>query len=70
MRIKTISDLVDGHVYWHLFVEKDCHWQIKVTSSTYKNGENWNYMIVYDDEGEAKAEAIQLQTSINNLVIK
>lgn len=70
MRIKSISDLIDGQVYWHLFVENDCHWQIKVKSSTYKHCENWNDMIVYDDECEAKAEANQIQTSINNLVIK
>ena len=34
------------------------------------SGENWNDMIVYDDEEEAKVEANHLQTSINNLVIK
>ena len=70
MRIKNISSLIDGRVYWHLFVEHDCHWQIKVKPSTFRSGENWNNMIVYDDEGEAKAEAYHLQTSINNLVIK
>lgn len=70
MRIRRISDLVDGQVYWHLFVENDCHWRIKVKSSTYKSGENWNDMIVYNDEREAKAQANQLQTGINILVIK
>ena len=70
MRIKDISDLIDGRVYWHLFVENACHWQIKVKPSTFMNGENWKDMIVYDNEGEAKAEAKLLQTSINNLVIK
>lgn len=70
MRIKNISDLIDGRVYWHLFVENYCHWQIKVRPSTFMSGENWNDMIVYDDEEEAKVEANHLQTSINNLVIK
>lgn len=70
MSIKHIADLVDGEEYWHLFVENACHWQIKEKPSIYKKGVNWNDMIVFDNDVEAKNEAIKLQAGINSLIIK
>lgn len=69
MRIANLSGLIDGKKYWHLYVECSCHWKIGVKSSNYKQGQNWDNMIVFDAESEARLAAQRLQNTIGKLII-
>lgn len=53
MRITKISNLVDGRKYWYIGVRYQCHWEIYHTCDTYRNGNDWSKMIVFDNEKEA-----------------
>ncbi len=50
MRITKISNLVDGRKYWYIGVRYQCHWEIYHTCDTYRNGNDWSKMIVFDNE--------------------
>ena len=70
MHITQKSALVEGKEYWHLYVENDCHWKISVKPSIYLDNENWDNMIVFDDENDAKVIAGVLQGLICPFLIR
>ncbi len=72
MRIRQISNLVKGKKYWHLSLESNSNWTIGVIDAEYESNnvpENWENMIVFDNEPEARMEARHLQAMINPLLI-
>ena len=61
MRITQKAALIEGTKYWNLYVDNSCHWSINVTSSIYHNYQNWDKMIVFDDEKDATDTANEIQ---------